>query len=530
VWVKPQALADLRSFARYAWGLRGFLQDPLSPADARRLVEQRLRTKEDSFLRVLSAGVYAQAASPYLALLEAAGIELADVETLVRDGGVEGALERLHDAGVYVTFDEFKGRRPIERLGVDLPARQEHFDNPLVGHAVIVPEIGSRGAWRTSALDLQHVTREAAYQSLLLESFDLFQRPYGIWHPVPPGRAGLIDVLRVSKLGKRIDRWFSHTHPRPGRGTAKWFLLNRTTSAALRLWGKSLPAPEHVPLSDGLPVARWLASQVAAGSPALLVGGSSSAVRACLAAEEAGLDLSGTFFRLDGEPYTEAKAAVVERAGGRAIPHYSAVETGWIGVACGEPSRLDDVHLLTDKLGVIQREREVAGAARVGALLLTTLRPTAPKLLLNVESDDFGVLEQRTCGCLFGRLGFATHFHGIRSYDKLTSGGMTFVGRDAITLLDELLPARFGGAPTDYQLVEEEEQGMPVVGIVVSPRVGKVDEDEVIATTLEALAVGSDQHRMMSSVWQSANTLKVLRREPHETASAKILPLHVLRD
>jgi hypothetical protein len=527
---RAQVLADLRSFARYAWDLRGFLRRPLSPAECRRLVEERLRTREQSFLRVLEAGVFAQSASPYRALLEAAGIELGDVVQLVRSDGLEGALERLHDAGVYVTFDEFKGRRPIERLGVSLPARREQFDNPLVGPAVVVPEVGSRGSRRTSALDLVHVAREAAYQSLLLESFDLFRRPYGLWHPVPPGRAGLIDVLRVSKLGKRIDRWFSQTPPGPSRGTKKWFLLTRTTAAAMRLWGPRLPEREYVPLSGGFPVARWLAEQASNGTPALLVGGASSAVRACLAAEEAGLDVAGTTFRLDGEPYTSAKAEVVERSGGRAIPHYSAVETGWIGVACADGRGLDDVHLLTDKLGIVQRERAVASGARVGALLLSTLRPSAPKLLLNVESDDYGVLENRACQCLFGELGFTRHLHAIRSYDKLTSAGMTFVGDDAIALLDEILPARFGGAPTDYQLVEEEENGMPSVSVVVSPRVGQVEEAEVVAATLEALGGGSDQKRMMATVWRTGGTVKVVRREPHATASAKILPLHVVND
>jgi hypothetical protein len=527
---RAQALADLRSFARYAWDLRGFLRQPLAPAECRGLVEERLRTREESFLNVLEAGVFAQPASPYRALLQAAGVELGDVVHLVRSHGLDATLERLHDAGVYVTFDEFKGRRPIERLGLSLPARQEQFDNPLVGPAVAVPEVGSRGSRRTSALDLVHVANEAAYQSLLLESFDAFHRPYGLWHPVPPGRAGLIDVLRVSKLGKRIDRWFSQTRPGPSRGTTKWFLLTRTTAAAMRLWGTRLPDREYVPLSDGAPVARWLAEHASNGMPALLVGGASAAVRVCLAAEEAGLDISGTFFRLDGEPYTSAKADVVGRTGGRAIPHYSAVETGWIGVACADPRRLDDVHLLTDKLGIVQREREVASGTRVGALLLTTLRPSAPKLLLNVESDDYGLLEDRPCECLFGRLGFTRHLHGIRSYDKLTSAGMTFVGDDAIALLDEILPARFGGAPTDYQLVEEEEDGMPRVTVVVSPRVGEVREAEVIAAALEALAAGSDQKRMMSAVWRTGETLKVVRREPHATASAKILPLHVLND
>jgi hypothetical protein len=94
---------------------------------------------------------------------------------------------------------------------------------------------------------------------------------------------------------------------------------------------------------------------------------------------------------------------------------------------------------------------------------------------------------------------------------------------------DRGLPARFGGAPTDYQLVEEEDAGIPRVSIVVSPRVGEVDEAALIGTVLTALGSGPAYKRMMASVWQSGDTLKVVRREPHATAHAKILPLHLVR-
>ena len=51
-------------------------------------------------------------------------------------------------------------------------------------------------------------------------------------------------------------------------------------------------------------------------------------------------------------------------------------------------------------------------------------------------------------------LGYTTHIHTIRSWEKLTSEGMTFCGHDLIRLIEEVLPARFGGRPTDYQFVE----------------------------------------------------------------------------
>jgi hypothetical protein len=524
------ALDELAAFSRYAWGLREYLRHPLSAAECRRIVEEQLLSREQSFLGVLEAGVFAQSSSPYRALLEAAGIELGDIAQLVRLHGLEGTLQRLHDAGVYVALDEFKGRRPLERLGLSLPVRPEDFFNPLRGQAFVLHDVGSRGVRRGGPLDLVHTARSAVHHSLLLESFDLFHRPYAVWLPVPPGRAGLIDVLRIAKLGKRVDKWFSQTPPEPTRATLKPSLIVRTTVAASRRWGRALPRPQHVPLTDASPVAHWLADRRAGGEPAHLNTYPTSAVRVCQAAELAGLDISGTVFRVGGEPYTSAKDEAVRRAGCSAISYYGAVETSAIGMSCGEPEQLDDVHLLTDKLGIIQRPRDVAnGAACVDVLVFTTLLPTAPRLLLNVETDDYGVPSERECGCLFGRLGFTRHLHGIRSYDKLTSSGMTFVGSDVAALLDEALPARFGGAPTDYQLIEEEEAGIPQVSIVVSPRVGELDEAGLITTVLEALASGPAYKQMMASVWQSGNTLKVVRREPHATAHAKILPLHLVR-
>ena len=150
----------------------------------------------------------------------------------------------------------------------------------------------------------------------------------------------------------------------------------------------------------------------------------------------------------------------MEATGSRAVCHYAMAEAGRVGWACANPTALDDVHLSRDKLAMIQRERPVAsGDATVNAILLTSLVPTSSKIMINVETGDYAVSEQRQCGCPFGELGLDVHLHRIRSYDKLTTEGNNFLGSDLYTLVDEVLPARFGGAPTDYQLVEEEVGG-----------------------------------------------------------------------
>jgi hypothetical protein len=150
--------------------------------------------------------------------------------------------------------------------------------------------------------------------------------------------------------------------------------------------------------------------------------------------------------------------------------------------------------------------------------------------MLNVETDDHAVVEDRACGCLIGEVGFSRHLRRIRSWEKLTSEGMTFAGRDVIRLLEETLPRRFGGAPTDYQFVEETEGALPAVVIVVSPRVGPVDESQVVGTVVAALGEDGIAPEQMSSIWRDGGTLRVVRREPYATPGAKILSVHVRRE
>lgn len=102
-----------------------------------------------------------------------------------------------------------------------------------------------------------------------------------------------------------------------------------------------------------------------------------------------------------------------------------------------------------------------------------------------------------------------------------------FMGSMLYELIEETLPARFGGGPLDYQLAEEEEDGVAKVKIVVSPRIGPIDEDAVKEAVMGAIRFSGPSNRMADS-WEHAETLRVERREPYSTAASKLLPLHVL--
>ena len=519
------------AFARFCAGLPGFFRRPLSPADCRRRLVDGLAERETSFLHTIEHGVYGLAGSPYLRLLRHAGIELGDVRSSVRESGVEGTLERLYDDGIRISLEEFKGARPITRPGLELPVAPEEFDNPLLAPGRFAGEtLGSRGVPRRSLLDLPHLEQEAVYQWLFLETFSLHDHSLALWRPVLPARAGLKNAVGYAKLGLPVARWFSQNRLDWQGGTRREWVAMRTILTASRAFGTAVAKPEHVPLQRGVEVARWLAGQAAAGFPALIDTVASSGVRIGAAAVEAGLDLTGTVLRFGGEPLTDTKAEVVARSGAKAVCHYSMCELARVGVACARPAAVDDVHLLLDKLAFVQRERELpGGSGPIGALHLTTLLPSCPKLMLNVEVDDYGVLEERDCGCAVGELGLTLHLRGIRSYSKLTTEGMNYVGDELVTLVESVLPGRFGGSSSDYQLVEEEVDGLTRVGIVVSPRLGAVDEAAVVEAVLASLSTGPSYRAMMASIWRDAGTLRVLRQEPHATESAKVLPLHVSR-
>jgi hypothetical protein len=143
---------------------------------------------------------------------------------------------------------------------------------------------------------------------------------------------------------------------------------------------------------------------------------------------------------------------------------------------------------------------------------------------------DRAIVASGACNCPVETLGWSRRLHTVRSYEKLTVGGMTVLDSDVIRLLEEVLPARFGGAPTHYQLVEDHVGGRgPRLRLVVAPAVGPVDEMKVVDAFLEAVSAGSDTAAVMASAWREAGEVRVERRAPFVTDSGKILHLHAAR-
>lgn len=344
------SLRDLAMLARLTRDFPGFIRTPITSEQAVEIIRGRLAAREERFLRMAERAIFGHERSPYHQLLRAAGCEFGDLKALVDKEGLEVALSRLVEAGVFVTFDEFKGRKEATRGTRRFVFAEDDFDNP-------------------------HLS-----------------------------------------------------------------------------------------------------------------------------------------------PHFEA------RSGGTRGPSTS--------VKRGLPSILsDDLHLFSDCDALIQRSREVTDSGlSVGAFLFTSLLPSAPKILLNVESGDYGTVWRRDCGCQLGALGLTTHLAKIRSFEKLTGEGMTFVQTDLLRLLEKILPSHFGGTSADYQLLEEEgADGILRLLLVVSPRIGPVDGDAIQSLFVDELGRDGGFTRAYAEVWRRAGTVQVKRQWPVATKAGKILPFHVIK-
>jgi phenylacetate-coenzyme A ligase PaaK-like adenylate-forming protein len=298
-----------------------------------------------------------------------------------------------------------------------------------------------------------------------------------------------------------------------------------------RLCGRRLPVPERCDLTAPGPVLDWLAEQLRTGSEPVLWATPSAAARVSIAAVEAGRDLRGAIFAVFGEPVTEQRRRHVEACGARTLVQYSTSEASALSFGCGEPASADDVHVLLDRFAVGQRRRAaVDGGPIVDAVLVTSLAETTGKIHLNTETGDYARLEQRECGCLLGSLGLTTHLSEVRSFEKLTGEGVTFACSNLEQILEQVLPARFGGTGLDYQLAEEESADGAIRLILrVSPSVGEVDASEVRTAVLVELGRDGATGQYQAAMLQISGSIEIRREPPVPTRVGKVLPFQLLK-
>ncbi|MGH7357426.1 MAG: hypothetical protein ACREJR_01285 [Candidatus Rokuibacteriota bacterium] len=523
----PSAALSLDDVVRGVRLLRdvpALVRHPVRLVEARGILSRRFARREADLLALIRCATES-ADGPYARLMRAAGLEYGDAERLVQDEGVEGALAVLLRHGVYLTVTEFKGRRPVVRGSVSFELTTDALRNPRLASHYLGQTSGSRGQRTAVPMSLPFIRDRAVNNVTFLSARNGLTWQQAHWEI--PGGTALGRMLWLAAQGAAPVRWFSPIDPAAPDLTARYRWSTRLARWAARAAGVRLRPPEHVPLDDPRPIIAWMQSVLRQGGVPHLWTYTSAGVRLAQAAHAAGIDLTGAELAVLGEPITAARLETIRRAGARALPHYGISEAGPIGFGCLAPASADEVHVFHDVNAVISAGADAPPGLVPGMLLVTSLRETAPFVLLNVSFGDAGVVSERRCGCALEPIGWRWHLDRIHSQEKLTAGGMTFLDTDVMRVLDEVLPARFGGGPTDYQLQEESDAaGRPRLALVVHPRVGPVDEAAIARALLDGIGVPGAAERVMALAWQSAGLIHVRRDRPRTTPSGKILHLH----
>lgn len=504
-----------------------FLRRPLEPAQALCLVRERLASREARFLAKLERSVFHHPHNPYGRLFRWAGCEVGDVRRLMALEGLEGTLHRLFREGIYLTVDEFKGKVPIRRGSAEIPAGPDRLRNPLSRFHVAARSGGSRGAGTPVLLDLDFIRACGAVFSVALEARGLRVPSKATWET--PGSGSRFRLLKLASFGNAPARWFSQIDTAAADFPAFYRWSDRAMRAAGRLAGRPLPRATYVPFEDPGAIVRWMQEETTAGHSPCLTCFASSAVRVALAAGEAGITLRGVLFNMGGEPTTAERRALVERSGAVANARYGSMECGPVGYACHRPEAPDDVHLLNHLHAVTQPG---AGGPAAGlpedALLVSSLEESSPFVMINTSMGDQGVLEARACGCPLEAVGWHSHLCNIRSFEKLTAGAMTFLDSDIIEVLEEVMPARFGGSPIDYQLVEEEQaDGASVLRLRIDPTAGTAPEDAMREVFIDEILARLTLPSMREKLTRESLDIRVERLPTLKTAAGKVQHLHV---
>jgi hypothetical protein len=521
-----QLRSDVRGLVALVKGVPEFFKERVTVQGAQEQIRKDLDHREERFLETARTGIYDRPDSPYLKLLKLAGCEFADLQAQVRRCGVEETLRQLAREGVYLTSDEFKGKKEVTRGRHCFRVIPHYFDSLRASGGYRTQSSGTTNQPIRSFVSLDLLAIRTPATCLAFAAHDLFSRAHAMYDSVLPGSAGINNLMIYARMGVAADRWFARTIPIRSKFERIYHSsTTRLLVQAARYWGTDFPEPEYLEHDQVDEIIHWVRAQT---SQCCITTAASNAVRIARAACRLGISLEGTKFIVTGEPFTDCKREVIESTGARATPRYAYGGSVNISFGCANPLHTDESHVNQHLLALISSPRQVANADSVYPLLCTTIDPAFPRLLLNVESGDYGYLSRRDCGCLLEKAGLSLHLHHIRSFEKFTSEGMNFFYGDLYELFERTLPCEFGGAPGDYQLMEEEDEtGQTRLTLVVHPQVKALDEMRILARLRAELSQRSRGDRFMTDVWAQSGTFKLKRNVPYASPRGKVLPLHM---
>ena len=521
-------LANVKHTAGLATALPKFFRGQITLQQAEQEIKRLLDTRVERFLELVRSQIYERPGSPYLPLLKHVGCEFADVESSINRYGLEETLARLAGQGVYFTSDEFKGKTEVVRGGMSFRVSPGDFECRDVSAGFVVQSSGTNNRPVETFSPLEWRALEVNGEAVFYSANDLFSCAHAVYEPILAGR--ILFVLINGKLGIPVDKWFALKVMAHSVVEERYHYLNARLVAMMGRWfGAGITNPQLLERGNLQPILAWILENRRRGRSCCLTTVVSNAVRIAGLASEMGLSLEGAVFAVSGEPLTQPKKRFIEKTGARIALRYGPGGGNGASLGCGNPHFIDELHVPQTMFTLVEHPRplDCAGPS-IHPLMQTTMHPTAPRFLFNVENGDYATMITRDCGCPLHKVGFTQHLHTIRSFEKMTSEGMNYSGSELFELLENTIPAEFGGGPGDYQLVEEEDdRGQTRLTLVIHPAVGRLDEARLLIRLQQGLARGSRNHRFISKVWQDAGTFRIKREVPYASARGKILPLRV---
>ena len=521
-------LVNVARTLRLAAALPKFFRDRITLQQAEERTKRLLDRRAEIFLEVVRSEIYGRMRSPYLPLLRDAGCEFSDLETSINRHGLEDTLAKLAGAGVYLTSDEYKGKKEVMRGRLSFRVSPSDFERREVSAGITTESSGSRNLPVKTFSSLESITLWAEGTATFYAAHDLFSCVHALYEPVLAGRMHF--VLINAKLGVPMDRWFALKVPAHGGLEDRYHYLNARVVGLMGNWfDRGIARPEYQDPGDLKPIMDWTLKNRREGKRCCIVTVVSNAARIARKALEAGISLEHLTLAASGEPLTQAKKRVMEEAGARIAVRYGPGGLYGAALGCGDPRFLDEMHVPLSMFTFVANPRTLDyGGSLIHPLMQTTTHPVAPRLLLNVENGDYASIIARDCGCRLEKIGFTQHIHTVRSFEKMTGEGMNYSGSDLFELLEEVIPSEFGGGPGDYQLVEEEDdRAQTRLTLLVHPDVGELNEEQLLSRLQHGLAQGSRSHRFMSKIWLDADSFRIRREAPYASARGKILPLHI---
>ena len=429
---------------------------------ARSLLRKRIAEREDNFLRLAERSIFQYSRSPYLPLLARKRIAFTDLKSWVSKYGLEDALRTLEREGVYFTVDEFKGKVPVRRKGITFTCEEGMFDNPYLSFVYEVRSGATRSAGTRIRIDFDYLHQRSLYDAFLLDLHGCLTAPIANWFPVFPGAPGINSSLRFAHIGNPAQRWFSQVAEDQVRVNWEKRWGTKTIFAVHRFFGCPLAEPEYAGLNDGYRIAQWASQALSEHSNCVIYTFAASAVRVCIAAAEANINLTGAKFLVTGEPLTPHKKREIESTGAVAIPVYGISEAGVIAAGCNQAHpQSDHCHLYKDTTAIISHQQVVPNFDLcLDSYLFSSVLYESPKILLNVGMGDFGDLEVEGCNCGFPlpggqapsldelRLHQGTVWRWNRAIDDPAQGGHLRIEMRALpagptTVIDMLANAAF---------------------------------------------------------------------------------------